>query len=119
MRSSFDLALEILAQNGIDTGDLGLQIGLEYGPIVISRLGKQGNKIRCCISRAVIESENAQMRCDGNQTALGEAAYRHAPDDIKNYLTIIEKLITLITMKLLSLWLILKCLSHFRKRSCL
>ncbi|ENV51134.1 MULTISPECIES: adenylate/guanylate cyclase domain-containing protein [Acinetobacter] len=83
MRSSFDLALEILAQNGIDTGDLGLQIGLEYGPIVISRLGKQGNKIRCCISRAVIESENAQMRCDGNQTALGEAAYRHAPDDVK------------------------------------
>lgn len=83
MRSSFDLALEILAQNGIDTGDLGLQIGLEYGPIAISRLGKQGNKIRCCISRSVIESENTQMRCDGNQTALGEAAYRHAPDDIK------------------------------------
>lgn len=83
LRSSFDLALEILAENGIDTGELGLQIGLEYGQIAVSRLGIHGDKIRCCISRAVIESEKAQMLCDGNQTAIGEQAFKNAPDEIK------------------------------------
>ena len=83
LRSSFDLALEILAEKGIDTGNLGLQIGLEYGQIAVSRLGKQGDKIRCCISRAVIESEKAQMLCNGNQTAIGERAFDNAPEDIK------------------------------------
>jgi class 3 adenylate cyclase len=83
LRSSFDLAIEILNNNGVETGNLGLQIGLEYGQIAVSRLGKQGDKIRCCISRAVIESEKVQMLCNGNQTALGEQAFNKAPEDIK------------------------------------
>lgn len=91
MRSSFDLALDTLEEKGIDTNGLGLQIGLEYGPIAISRLGAHGNKVRCCISRSVIESENAQMRCSSNQTALGETAYNNATDDIKQLFTAYKK----------------------------
>lgn len=83
LRSSFDLAIEILNKNNIDTGNLGLQIGLEYGPIAVSRLGLQGNKIRCCVGRTVIESEQTQMLCDGNQTAIGARAFNNAPEDIK------------------------------------
>ncbi len=32
LRSSFDLALERLRANSVDTDDLGLAIGFEYGP---------------------------------------------------------------------------------------
>lgn len=79
MRSSFDTALEILDEEDIDIGDLGLAIGLEYGPIAITRLGIKGEKIRCCISRAVLESESQQLRCDGTQTAIGAELEKLAP----------------------------------------
>lgn len=79
MRSSFDAALDLLEEEGIDTGDLGLAIGLEYGPVAITRLGIKGEKIRCCVSRAVLQSENEQLRCDGTQTAIGAELDKVAP----------------------------------------
>lgn len=79
MRSSFDVALDVLDEEGIDTGDLGLAVGLEYGPIAITRLGIKGEKIRCCISRAVLQSETEQLRCGGTQTAIGEEVEKRAP----------------------------------------
>ena len=79
MRSSFGVALDLLEEEGIDSGDLGLAIGLEYGPIAITRLGIKGEKIRCCVSRAVLQSENEQLRCDGAETAIGEQVHKMAP----------------------------------------
>lgn len=79
MRSSFGVALDLLEEDGIDTGELGLAIGLEYGPIAITRLGIKGEKIRCCVSRAVLQSENEQLRCGGAQTAIGEQVHKKAP----------------------------------------
>jgi len=75
LRSSFALAIERLQHNGCETGDLGIAVGIEYGPTAISRLGMQGDRVRCAISRAVLKSEREQARCKGNQTAIGPVAY--------------------------------------------
>lgn len=75
LRSSFDLALEKLADAGLDTEGLGLQIGFEYGPMTVTRLGLQGDRVRCSVSRGVRTSETEQLRCKADETAIGSVAY--------------------------------------------
>jgi len=41
LRSSFDLALEKLGDEGLDTEGLGLQIGFEYGPMTVKPVGRR------------------------------------------------------------------------------
>lgn len=78
LRSSFNLALEKLSENGVDTDGLGLAIGFEYGFMAVSRLGLKGDRVRCAVSRGVLGAEREQLRCTGIQTAIGEAAYENA-----------------------------------------
>jgi hypothetical protein len=42
MRSSFDLALTKLKENGTDASSLGLAIGFEFGPMNVTRLWNEG-----------------------------------------------------------------------------
>ncbi|VDC50554.1 transcriptional regulator [Brevundimonas mediterranea] len=74
LRSSFNLALEILDDEGIDVSTLGLQIGFEFGPMTITRLGMQGDRVRCAVSRGGRRSEVEQGRCGERETAIGPAA---------------------------------------------
>lgn len=83
MRSSFRVAIEALKDAGVDAGDLGLAIGLEHGITSVTRLGIKGQRIRCCISRSVLASENEQLRCNGQQTAIGQNLSKHAPTALK------------------------------------
>ncbi len=83
LRSSFNLGIERLRANGYKTGDLGLAIGFELGPIAVTRLGKKGDRIRCAIGRKVLESENRQCDCSGTETAIGQAAYDAGSDAVK------------------------------------
>lgn len=83
LRSSFNLAVERLKANDIETGNLGLAIGFEYGPTAISRLGMQGDRVRCCVSRSVLRSEAEQKGCSGSQTAIGLIAYNKASDSVR------------------------------------
>lgn len=78
MRSSFDLALALLKQNGTDATALGLQLGFEYGPTPVTRLGMKGELIRCSVSRSVLAAEAEQGRCGGAETAIGETAHKKA-----------------------------------------
>lgn len=78
MRSSFSLAVQLLKDEGIDSGELGLAIGFEFGPIALTRLGMKGAMVRCAVGRSVIESEVEQHRCSGSETAIGAAAYDEA-----------------------------------------
>lgn len=75
LRSSFDLALKALTDAGINVEDLGLQIGFEYGPMTVTRLGMQGDRVRCAVSRGVLASEAEQSRCGAKETAIGSVAY--------------------------------------------
>ncbi|CAN7145581.1 transcriptional regulator [Paraburkholderia hospita] len=83
LRSSFDLALEKLIDAGYETGNLGLSIGFEYGPMTLTRLGIHGDRVRCSVSRGVLASEAQQMRCNGVETALGLEAYEVASDAVR------------------------------------
>ena len=57
MRSSFDLALTKLKENGTDASSLGLAIGFEFGPMTVTRLGMKGELVRCSVSRGVLTAE--------------------------------------------------------------
>lgn len=82
-RSSFDLALKRLEEESYETGDLGLAIGFEYGPMTLTRLGLKNDRVRCSVSRGVLESENQQKRCTGVETAIGADALKVASDAVK------------------------------------
>ena len=75
LRSSFTTALGCLEDEGVDVDGLGLAIGFDAGPTAITRLGMKGAMIRCAIGRNVLASEHEQMRCAGDETALGSVAY--------------------------------------------
>jgi hypothetical protein len=78
LRSSFNLALEKLDADRVDVVGLGLQIGFEFGPLSLTRLGMKGAMVRCAVGRCVIGSEAEQRRCKGTESALGEVAHSSA-----------------------------------------
>lgn len=84
LRSSFDSALERLSDKGIATAGLGLAIGFEFGPMTVTRLGMQGSRVRCSVSRGVLASESEQCRCKGTETAIGQAAYDTGSSAVQN-----------------------------------
>ena len=84
MRSSFDLALTRLKDNGSDASSLGLAIGFEFGPMNATRLGMKGALIRCSVSRGVIAAEKEQANCSGKETAIGQLAYNNASEAVRN-----------------------------------
>ena len=84
LRSSFNLALTKLEDAGIDAEDLGLQIGFDYGPTSITRLGIKGARVRCAVSRSVLNSEAEQGRCDSESTAIGKTAYNKARQSVRD-----------------------------------
>ncbi|ACK86371.1 adenylate/guanylate cyclase domain-containing protein [Methylorubrum extorquens] len=84
LRSSFELAVEKLDEEGVDVEGLGLAIGIEFGPMTLTRLGAHGDRIRCSVSRGVLASEAEQKRCDGKQTAIGEAAYNAGTQAVRD-----------------------------------
>jgi hypothetical protein len=63
----------------VDVGDMGIAVGCDYGTLAITRLGMKGEMVRCVVGRAVLRSEDEQRRCDGEQTAMGEAFAKSAP----------------------------------------
>jgi class 3 adenylate cyclase len=84
MRSSFDLALTKLKENGTDASSLGLAVGFEYGPMNVTRLGIKGELVRCSVSRGVLTAEQEQSRCTGTETAIGATAYKNASDAVRS-----------------------------------
>lgn len=75
MQSSFDLCEELVS----GVSDLGLAIGIEYGPVPLTRIGKPGHEsIRCAAGKAVIISERVQQSIEGSGVYLGDTARRVA-----------------------------------------
>ena len=83
IRSSFDLAIEKLHAKNIDVDGLGIQIGFDLGPISTTRLGMQGDRVRCSIARSVRNAEREQLRCAAGETAIGQTAYDAGTDAVR------------------------------------
>ena len=83
LRSSFDEALAELQKEKVETGNLGLAIGFDYGPMTATRLGLRGDRVRCSVSRGVLLAEEEQCRCNGEQTAIGQKAYDEGSDAVR------------------------------------
>lgn len=83
LRSSFEESLTKLANKGVEAGGLGLAIGFEFGPMTVTRLGIHGDRVRCSVSRGVLQSEEEQLRCTGTETALGQSAYDKGTDPVR------------------------------------
>jgi class 3 adenylate cyclase len=79
MRSSFELIKELEPASA----DLGLQIGVEVGPVSLTRLGVQGSRSACAAGRAVIQSERLQRRAAGDETRLGKEAMANASRGVR------------------------------------
>jgi class 3 adenylate cyclase len=82
MRSSFDLCLR-LAQ---PAANLDLAIGIEYGPVPVTRLGTPGNdSVRCAAGRAVIDAERIQQSIVGGGVKMGPTALSHARSAVRKH----------------------------------
>jgi hypothetical protein len=63
---------------GLESSTLGLGIGMELGPISITRLGIKGSMDRVMVGRAVLAAQAFQEKCSGKETALGKVAAGNA-----------------------------------------
>lgn len=82
MKSSFKLCTTIV--EGL--GPLDLAIGIEYGPIPLTRIGHPGEEsIRCAAGLAVVVSELQQQGIEGGGFSMGPEAHRHANDNVRKY----------------------------------
>lgn len=60
-------------------GTLGLQIGLEFGPVSIAMLGVSAARNITALGRAIVAAEKKQASCTGDQTAFGSVAIALLP----------------------------------------
>ena len=74
MRDAFAVIQEALPE----ASTLGLGIGMELGPISITRLGIKGSMDRVMVGRAVLAAQEFQEKCSGKETALGKLAAGNA-----------------------------------------
>jgi hypothetical protein len=80
MRSSFGLCQELLG--GIDSLDLA--VGIEFGPVPVTRIGKRGDEsVRCAAGRAVVVSEKMQQSIEAGGVRLGPVANQYASQMVR------------------------------------
>jgi len=82
MRDAFGIAKKELK----DVDELGLAIGVEFGPTTLTRLGVKGVRDRIAAGVAVGAAETAQRKCSGRETGLGTnalAVLANAPKTLK------------------------------------
>lgn len=79
-------AFEVCRSQFSSASSLGLAIGLELGPLSLTRLGVKGSRDRCVAGRAMLTSEDRQRACNGTQTAVGALLARAVAGRVKSFL---------------------------------
>ena len=62
-------------------GALHIAIGIEIGQLVVSRLGKKGDRDTICLGESVYQAESIQNRADGKETRISENVFGHIEDE--------------------------------------
>jgi hypothetical protein len=82
MSNSFRLCKDIIG--GMES--LGLAIGIEYGPVPLTRLGARGSgSVRCASGRAMVVAEQEQQKIEGEGIGLGPVAYSFARPSVRKH----------------------------------
>lgn len=71
--------LDVIHTEFPDSKDLGLAIGLDFGPLSLTRLGVKGSRDRCIAGLAMNGAQVLQEGCKGAETAVSDRAYDAAP----------------------------------------
>jgi class 3 adenylate cyclase len=79
-------AFEIIRGELPETRNLGIAIGVDLGPVSITRLGVRGTRDRCTVGRTVVGAEQMQSRCNGLESAINEPAHSKATSGIQGLL---------------------------------
>lgn len=61
---------------------LGLQVGLDFGPVSLTRLGVKGSRDVTAAGQAVLGAEAGQTRCLPGETAVGDGARPHLAEEL-------------------------------------
>ena len=75
-------AFQVICDEVAAAKSLGLQVGVEAGPISLTRLGVKGSLDRCSIGNAVFDSERLQAKCSAGETMVGVVFLSWAPDSV-------------------------------------
>jgi class 3 adenylate cyclase len=96
MRDAFDVIHAELP----DTKPLGIGIGLEMGPVAITRLGVKSARSRCIVGHAMLTAQAEQEACTGVDTAIGPTALSDGSTEVKAIFKASRKLANLTTNRL-------------------
>jgi class 3 adenylate cyclase len=83
LQAAFAQSIQMLKRRGILNRDLGLTVGIDYGPVTLTGIGLRGNRDQCCIGRAVLGAMEAQMACKTGETALGPGAAKASSEAVR------------------------------------
>jgi hypothetical protein len=82
MRSSFLLCQQMLPY----LKNLDLAVGIEYGPVPLTRVGSRGEEsVRCAAGRAVVVAEQMQQSIDGGGIKMGPVAEGEADANVRRH----------------------------------
>lgn len=71
----------VLNEHLIDRGDIHVAIGMDVGKVLVSRLGKQGERTSICLGPEVSEAERLQAISSAKQIRISSAIYDQLDDE--------------------------------------
>ena len=80
LQSSMD---HVLNEHLLDREDIHVAVGMDVGDVLVSRLGKKGNRIVIAFGIAVTRAEKLQQQSAAQQIRQTEPIYDELDDDIK------------------------------------
>ena len=87
-------------------GELHIAVGIEIGHLVVSRLGKKGDRDIICLGESIYQAEKTQGRAEGKETRISGKVYGYLEDeDLKDLFEKTENWTEYTTSKTInSLW---------------
>lgn len=73
--------IHVLKDHLGEAKELKVAVGLEIGPGVVTRLGKQGEREPVCLGKKVSAAEELQLSADGREIRISKTIYDEIADD--------------------------------------
>lgn len=91
MRDSFELCHKIASPEA----SIDLAVGIEYGPLPLTRIGDPGvDSIRCAAGRAIVQAEREQQAISGGGIRLGAQAIAVASSVVRKHFAVASNIMS-------------------------